>query len=62
MSKKWWQQTKRSGDNAKKKLMGMNEDKKMNEIKIAKFMHSKLGTLDYLQKFDISDTNLCIIY
>ena len=24
-------------------------------------MHSKRGTLDYLQKFDISDTNICIM-
>ena len=24
-------------------------------------MHSKRGTLDYLQKIDISDTNICIM-
>ena len=24
-------------------------------------MHSKRGTLDYLQNFDISDTNICIV-
>ena len=28
---------------------------------IAKLMQSKRGTVDYLQKFDIGDTNMCIM-
>jgi hypothetical protein len=34
--------------------------KRHERIKIAKLMHIKRGTLDYLQKFDISDT-ICIM-
>ena len=35
--------------------------KRHERIKTAKLMHGKRGTLDYLQKFDISDTNICIM-